>query len=275
MAFYFGSGWRPIPLEQTFVGVFEKDLSKQKKLLNEICYDKVVEAVRKGYQVMVFVHARGETLATAEFLIRQAQAKKQLSLFTEKSSECPSYRSFLSQVAKSRNPEVESLFRSGFAIHHAGLLRHDRLLAEKMFRAGGVRVLCCTSTLAWGVNLPARVVIIKGTSIYDTKAGGFKDLGILDVLQIFGRAGRPQYDSRGSAILLTCGSARLSRFLRLLTNHMPVDSKFLDHLPNALNAEIAIGTVTSVSEAVDWLGYTFLFVRMYRYYIEKAKTFQE
>lgn len=90
-------------------------------------------------------------------------------------------------------------------------------------------------------------------------------LGILDVLQIFGRAGRPQFDSRGSAVLMTCGAARLSRYLRLLTNNMPVASRFLGHLPNALNAEIAMGSVSSVSEAVDWLRYTFLFVRMYRY----------
>ena len=55
----------------------------------------------------------------------------------------------------------------------------------------------CTATLAWGVNLPAHGVIIKGTEIYDAKRGSFVDVGILDVLQIFGRAGRPQFDTSG------------------------------------------------------------------------------
>jgi len=45
--------------------------------------------------------------------------------------------------------------------------------------------------LAWGVNLPAYGVIIKGTKVYDSNAGGYKDIGIFDVQQIFGRAGRP------------------------------------------------------------------------------------
>ena len=55
-----------------------------------------------------------------------------------------------------------------------------------------------TSTLAWGVNLPAHTVIIKGTQFYDPssqESGGWRDIGIFDVQQIFGRAGRPQYDS--------------------------------------------------------------------------------
>ena len=58
--------------------------------------------------------------------------------------------------------------------------------------------MVCTATLAWGVNLPAHAVIIKGTEIYNAKQGGFVDVGILDVLQIFGRAGRPQFDTSGN-----------------------------------------------------------------------------
>lgn len=77
------------------------------------------------------------------------------------------------------------------------MLRSDRTLVEKLFGQGHIKVLVCTATLAWGVNLPAHAVVIKGTEIYNAKQGGFVDVGILDVLQIFGRAGRPQFDTSG------------------------------------------------------------------------------
>ncbi len=93
-------------------------------------------------------------------------------------------------MAKSKNKELRELFDAGFGIHHAGMLRSDRSLVEKFFEKGFIKVLICTATLAWGVNLPAHAVIIRGTDIYDAEKGGKVDLSILDVLQIFGRAGR-------------------------------------------------------------------------------------
>ena len=103
-------------------------------------------------------------------------------------------------VGKSRNKQLVELFGAGFGIHHAGMLRSDRNLVEKLFSQGLVKVLVCTATLAWGVNLPAHGVVIKGTEIYDAKRGSFVDVGILDVLQIFGRAGRPQFDTSGQYV---------------------------------------------------------------------------
>jgi replicative superfamily II helicase len=69
------------------------------------------------------------------------------------------------EVSKSRNGQLKGLFESGFGIHHAGMLRSDRNLVERLFAEGHLKVLCCTSTLAWGVNLPAHTVIIKGTLV--------------------------------------------------------------------------------------------------------------
>ncbi|AQL08745.1 DExH-box ATP-dependent RNA helicase DExH14 [Zea mays] len=124
-----------------------------------------------------------------------------------------------------------------------------------------IKVLVCTATLAWGVNLPAHTVVIKGTQLYDPKAGGWRDLGMLDVMQIFGRAGRPQFDKSGEGIIITTHD-KLAYYLRLLTSQLPIESQFLGSLKDNLNAEVALGTVTNVREACTWLGYTYLFIRM-------------
>ncbi|THG01808.1 hypothetical protein TEA_006154 [Camellia sinensis var. sinensis] len=164
-------------------------------------------------------------------------------------------------VLKSRNKQLVQLFEHGIGIHHAGMLRADRGLTERLFSDGLLKVLVCTATLAWGVNLPAHTVVIKGTQLYDPKAGGWRDLGMLDVMQIFGRAGRPQFDKSGEGIIIT-SHEKLAYYLRLLTCQLPIESQFISSLRDNLNAEVVLGTVTNVKEACAWLGYTYLFIRM-------------
>ncbi len=88
--------------------------------------------------------------------------------------------------------------------------------------------------------MPAHAVIIKGTEIYNAKAGGFTDVGILDVLQIFGRAGRPQFDTSGHGTIITLHD-KLSHYLSLLTNQFPIESTFVALLADNLNAEVSLG----------------------------------
>lgn len=87
---------------------------------------------------------------------------------------------------------------------------------------------------------------LQGTEIYDAKHGAFIDLSILDVLQIFGRAGRPQFDSSGHGTIITTHS-KLSHYLSLLTNQFPIESNFIAHLADNLNAEVIIYAIISYS----------------------------
>ncbi|XP_021060227.1 activating signal cointegrator 1 complex subunit 3 isoform X1 [Mus pahari] len=257
--FYFDGRFRPVPLGQTFLGIKSTNKMQQLNNMDEVCYESVLKQVKAGHQVMVFVHARNATVRTAMSLIERAKNSGQISCFLP--TEGPEYGHALKQVQKSRNKQVRELFSDGFSIHHAGMLRQDRNLVENLFSNGHIKVLVCTATLAWGVNLPAHAVIIKGTQIYAAKRGSFVDLGILDVMQIFGRAGRPQFDKFGEGIIITTHD-KLSHYLSLLTQQNPIESQFLESLADNLNAEIALGTVTNVEEAVKWLSYTYLYVRM-------------
>uniref|UniRef100_A0AAR2JKC4 Activating signal cointegrator 1 complex subunit 3 n=1 Tax=Pygocentrus nattereri TaxID=42514 RepID=A0AAR2JKC4_PYGNA len=257
--FFFDSRFRPVPLGQTFVGVKTTNKIQQLHDMEEVCYDKVLEQIKAGHQVMVFVHARNSTVRTAMSLIEMAKNRGESSFF--QADQGPDYGHCEKQVQRSRNKQMREMFPDGFGIHHAGMLRQDRTLMENMFSRGYLKVLVCTATLAWGVNLPAHAVIIKGTQIYDAKRGAMVDLGILDVMQIFGRAGRPQFDKYGEGTIITTHD-KLSHYLTLLTQQNPIESQFHASLADNLNAEVALGTVTNVEEAVKWLSYTYLYVRM-------------
>jgi replicative superfamily II helicase len=170
-------------------------------------------------------------------------------------------RNVLKSNPNMRDKNLRRLCQSCVGFHHAGMVRADRNCVEKMFKNGDVKILLATATLAWGVNLPAYAVIIKGTDIYDPNQLESRDLSILDVQQMFGRAGRPQYDNMGEATLMSDHN-KVNHYMGALTNSSPIDSRFLKCLKESLNAEISSGTITSEDEAFDWLKYTFLAVRL-------------
>ncbi|KAK4325026.1 hypothetical protein Pmani_004371 [Petrolisthes manimaculis] len=257
--FYFDGRFRPVPLGLTFAGVKAMGRFKQLEDMDRITFDKCLHFMERGHQVMVFVHARNGTLRTAENLIKLAQESGRTKDFMP--DEGPDVTRAKKDIGRSRNKRLAELFDNGFGVHHAGLLRSDRNMIENLFSQGYIKVLVCTATLAWGVNLPAHAVIIKGTDIYDSKHGTMVDLGILDVLQIFGRAGRPQYDTSGHGTIITTHE-KLTHYLALLTNQYPIESSFINHLADNLNAEVALGSVTNIEEAIEWMGYTYLHVRM-------------
>lgn len=84
------------------------------------------------------------------------------------------------------------------------------------------------------------------------------DLSVLDVLQIFGRAGRPGYETSGVGYICTSHD-KLDHYLYSIMSQHPIESKFIAGTVDALNAEIALGTIANTQEAIQWLGYTYLF----------------
>jgi antiviral helicase SLH1 len=260
--FYFDASFRPVPLEQHFLGVKGKAGSKQsRENIDRTAWEKVKEMLEQDHQVMVFVHSRKDTVNTANTFFQFAMEEGCVDLLDPQFH--PQYDQAVQAMQKSRGKELRQLFKNGFGCHHAGMPRSDRNLMEKLFGDGVLKVLCCTATLAWGVNLPAAAVVIKGTQLYSSQEGKFVDLGILDVLQIFGRAGRPQFQATGIGFICTTHD-KLQHYLSAVTQQQPIESKFVRKIIDNLNAEIALGTVTTVQEAVQWLGYTYLYVRWKR-----------
>ena len=254
--FHFDSTYRPCPLRQEFIGVTEKKAIRQLQTMNDVAYTKVIEQAGKN-QMLIFVHSRKETAKTAKYIRDKAVELETIGEILD--SNAGSREVLNSEAEQCADANLKDLLPYGFAIHHAGMSRVDRSSVEDLFADGYVRVLVCTATLAWGVNLPAHTVIIKGTQVYSPEKGSWVELSPQDVLQMLGRAGRPQFDSFGEGIIITT-QAEMQYYLSLLNQQLPIESQLVSKLIDNLNAEVVLGTVRSRDEAVQWLGYTYLLV---------------
>jgi replicative superfamily II helicase len=237
--FNFDQSYRPVPLKTSILGIYQNTTRKQ---FDNLFVERVDNLRRNNKQVLVFVTSRHETILTGKLLIN------------------PDYTCEIDRKIK-LNDTLEHILGHKIGIHHAGLPRNIRLYMENKFKKGDIDILVCTSTLAWGVNLPAHGVVIKGTTFYDSNLGKFRDLGILDIYQIFGRAGRPQYKITGEAILIT-EYKKVGDYMRMIKNNMEVESKLLRHVANLLNSEIYLNNINNISDGLNWFRNTFMYIRL-------------
>jgi len=136
----------------------------------------------------------------------------------------------------------------GVAFHHAGLAREDRAAVERLFRSGDVKALVATSTVAAGVNLPARAVVVRDLQL------GTSDLSASGLLQMAGRAGRPGLETEGHCYVVA-PEKEVARVKEMFAGH-PVGSRLGDDLATHINTEIALGLVTSRGDVASWYGRT-------------------
>ncbi len=118
--FFFDNSFRPVPLEQQYVGITEKKAVKRFQVMNEIVYEKVMEHAGKN-QVLVFVHSRKETGKTARAIRDMCLEKDTLGQFLKEGS--ASMEVLRTENTQVKNLELKDLLPYGFAIHHAGMTR--------------------------------------------------------------------------------------------------------------------------------------------------------
>lgn len=157
------------------------------------------------------------------------------------------------------NESLQKILPAAVAFHHASLSLADRKIIEEGFLKGNVSIICSTSTLAVGINLPCYLVILKGTTGYTD--AGLQEYSSLEVMQMLGRAGRPQYETEACAVIL-CLKERLSKYEKMVTGTEILESSLHQNLIEHLNAEVSLGTIDSLPSAKKWLSSTFLNVRL-------------
>lgn len=196
--------WRPVTLREgvlLYDEVLYKDGGAQKieKIGKNPTINLALHTVKSGGQTLAFAGTRRNSVNLAKKMA--ANIKPLLSK--------PMKRS-LAQIAERINAKGErtrisaqlaELVTNGAAFHHAGLGAGHRKIIEDAFREGKIKVLTATPTLAFGVNLPARVVIVHEYRRYEP-GYGYYPIAVLEYKQMAGRAGRPCYDKVGDALLI-------------------------------------------------------------------------
>ena len=280
--FQFDDSYRPVPLEAdvaTYSHGENAFADKYRRLYRAL--DLVEPHLREDGQALVFVSSRQDTVRAAE-KTRDEFAERDVPVSARGDYD------FHTEAAELDNDTLRQSVLDGVGFHHAGLSRADKERVERWFREDRIVALFSTSTLAWGVNLPARCVVIRDTKLHDPLEGEV-EMSPLDVLQMLGRAGRPGYDDTGYAWVV-CPPEDADRYRRLLRDGEPIDSRLAGgedaevatrnggdgesdgsrqappggDLAVHLNAEIALGTVGDVGDAMDWLETTFYYVRAQR-----------
>ncbi|KAF8205795.1 hypothetical protein K438DRAFT_2014648 [Mycena galopus ATCC 62051] len=252
--FQFGEDFRPCKLTRHVVGVprqrGDNDFSFARKLDFKVF--AALQAHSIGKPILVFVSTRKGVLTTADQLLKdytEAEKTKQRLPW--------SHPKRIEQVFHEKH--LGDLAAFGIGVHHAGLTIDDRRAVEDLYLKGFLRVVVATSTLAVGVNLPAHTVVIKGVQIFQNNMS--VEYSDLDVMQMLGRAGRPQFDKDGIAIIL-CETELEQKYRELVQGKTIVESSLHTNLSEHINSEIGLGTITNVRSAKEWLRSSFLFQRI-------------
>jgi len=196
--------WRPVPLRE---GVYHDGQIQFKDGSSRIIphieqnpiFDIALDVVKNDGQVLVFAETR--RLAVEMGKRAAALLRRNLPRTNRRGLETVAQR-ILSTGERTRLSEIlaeQTLNGAGF--HHAGLTGGHRKIIEENFKTGRLKILCATPTLAAGVNLPARTVIISSYERYEPGYGRYP-ISVLEYKQFCGRAGRPRYDKYGEAILM-------------------------------------------------------------------------
>ncbi len=253
--FNFDPSMRPVPTTIYVSGFPGKHYCPRMATMNKPTYAAICTH-SPSKPTLVFVSSRRQTRLTGLDLVSFAASDGQPRRFLRMEEE--ELQDVLYHV---RDATLRHLLEFGIGMHHAGLAPSDRTLVEDLFVKQKILVLVCTSTLAWGVNFPAHLVVVKGTEYFDAKLNRYVDFSVTDVLQMIGRAGRPQFDKEAKACVLV-HEPKKAFYHKFLHSPFPVESSLHEQLHNHLNAEIAAGAVTTLIEAVDWLSWTFFFRRL-------------
>jgi len=246
--------WRPVPLKQGVYDygriLFEDGDQRQ---IPRSTYgspiDVAMDTLKGGGQALVFASTRRRAVSLATRAAELTQ--KQLNFDEKKAVSEASRRILTSGEETSLSRLLAEVVAKGSAFHHAGLEAEHRRIVEEYYRARAIKLLAATPTLAAGVNLPARRVVVADMTRYDAERGGNAEISVLDYRQMAGRAGRPQYDDHGETVMIPPPSQPSAEFLEHYAKEPPepIKSRLSDESAMRSHTLATVATGSGLSKA--------------------------
>ncbi|MHA1520286.1 MAG: DEAD/DEAH box helicase [Promethearchaeota archaeon] len=200
------STWRPVLLKEGYYLADDINFQdgSQRRVIKIPGHDEVtsltLDMLKEGGQVLIFANSRKSAMSQADQLspkvrIIATDSEKQLFSWVQHEFE----KKHLDDTYAAKR--LGKALKGGVAFHHAGMGSDQLSFIVDEYNAGHIKVICCTPTLAAGVNTPARRVIIKTLYRYEADKGSVL-IPIMEYKQMAGRAGRPRYDPYGEVVIL-------------------------------------------------------------------------
>ncbi|WP_148682252.1 DEAD/DEAH box helicase [Pyrobaculum neutrophilum] len=256
------SSWRPVPLrEGVYHGgriYYPDGTYRRVEAAGDAEVALAVDAVAGGGQALVFASSRSSTVRIAKAVAKAIAAHPARLIDVAEASR------LAGEVARASSSkiigrELAELVARGVAFHNAGLELEVRRLVEEGFRRGVVKVVVSTTTLAAGVNLPARRVVVADFERFDPVVGR-EEIPVLEYKQMAGRAGRPGLDAVGEAVLVARSKNEvgylMERYVRgqveEVRSHILAGPNLRAHVLGAVGG----GYARSIDELVDFFSNT-------------------
>ena len=249
------SDWRPVSLREgvyhkgvvTYVNDGERRINGQGDPLVNLTMD----TLNDGGQVLVFSSSRQGAVRIARKLAEYICSSPVRYIDPDEAGKLAEE---VKEASSSRilAEELVGLIKCGVSFHHAGLELEVRRVIEEGFRRGVLRVLASTTTLAAGVNLPARRVIVNEYRRYEP-GFGFIEIPVMEYKQMAGRAGRPGLDPYGEAIIIVSSRDEVDYVIDKYIKSPPeyVKSNFMNTA--SLKFHILSAVASQYAETIDEL----------------------
>ncbi|MFW6109624.1 MAG: helicase-related protein, partial [archaeon] len=255
--------WRPVTLREgvslgSHITFQDGQIKAIKQYHKQDPVNLALNSLDDGGQVLIFVESRRRSQSTARTAANALKKRISRRDQTELHRLASEIRSHGEKT--SLTDELAETISKGASFHHAGLSRQHRRIIEEGFKEGYIKILSATPTLAAGVNLPARTVVVGNYRRF-MPGYGMQPIKVLEYKQMSGRAGRPQYDKEGVALLIASSEEEQDYLMEdyILSNPERIDSRLAQEsaLRGHTLAAISADYAQTEDGLLDFFGSTF------------------